>query len=246
MRICILGSSHAPNIFREAAHMKGIETVDIDEMPELVMASEDSPVADDGKRDLTRITEITAYALNMTDDQDCPVVLTSQVTPGFTREFETARLYHMAETLRTKDAAERALNPEQLIIGCEDPSETLPQVLLNYLQAFKCPIHQVTWEEAEFSKIAINMRLARMVESTNELAEACKRIPGCKWSRIADILRHDKRIGPQSYLEPGDWRKSKNILRDATTLSKLVPEAISRVAGRITIPTYRWGGTRLG
>lgn len=240
--IYFVGDSFAPRHLREAAISRGIKLAPSLKKAHLVFVSQDTEVGEYGDRILQPIKDLIAETREKTD---AVMVVSSQTPPGFTRSLRMD-IYHMAETLRVKDAAERALNPEQFIIGCEDPTESLPTVLFNYLQTFKCPVHQVTWEEAEFSKIAINMRLARMVESTNELAEACKRIPGCKWEHISEIMKLDKRIGPHSYLEPGDWRKSKHILRDANTLSKLVPEAISRVAGKITIPSFRWGGTRLG
>ncbi len=240
-----VGDSFAPKHLREAAIRRKLDVADaLDERVQLVFVSQDTEVEPEyGNRILQPIKDLIAETREQVPQ--AVMVLTSQVPPGFTRALRMD-IYCMAETLRIKDAAERAYRPEQFIIGCKDPSETLPQVLLNYLTAFKCPIHQCRWEEAEFSKIAINMRLARMVESTNELAEAAKRVPGCKWETIANILQHDKRIGPYSYLVPGDWTKSKHLLRDAQTLADLIPETVSRVAGRITIPQFRWGSSRLG
>lgn len=241
--IYFVGNSFAPTHLRAAAVKRGIPFAKSLRQAHLVFISQDTEVeAQYGQRILQPIRDLISDTREKTDGI---LVLSSQVPPGFTRALRM-EIWHMAETLRIKDAAERAYAPEQIIIGCETTSETLPQVLLNYVQAFDCPIHQVLWEEAEFAKIAINMRLARMVENTNELAEACKRIPGCKWEVIANILMHDKRIGHHSYLSPGDWRKSKHLLRDAQTLADLVPEAVSRVAGRITIPSFRWGSSRLG
>ena len=78
----------------------------------------------------------------------------------------------------------------------------------------------VTWEEAEFSKIAVNMTLASQVENTNRLAHAAKAV-GADWRRVAQILSHDKRISPESYLEPGDWKKSQHLLRDFYTLTQI-------------------------
>lgn len=242
--IYFVGDSFAPKHLRDAAIKRALHVAPkLDKEVQLCFISQDTEVEPEyGNRILQPIRDLIAETRERTD---AVLVLTSQVPPGFTRSLRMD-IYCMAETLRVKDAPERAFKPEQFIIGCKEPFEALPQVLLNYLQAFKCPVHQVLWEEAEFAKIAINMRLARMVESTNELAEACKRIPGCKWERVAEILKHDKRIGPHSYLQPGDWRRSKHLLRDAQALADLVPEAVNRVAGKITIPTFRWGSTRLG
>ena len=239
--IFFVGDSFAPKHLREAAIKRGLTLAPNLHRAQLVFVSQDTEIADYGNRILDPIRDLVAETREKTNGV---MVLSSQVPPGFTRALRMD-IYHMAETLRVKDAAKRAYSPEQFIIGCKDPKETLPQVLLNYLDAFKCPIHQVSWETAEFSKIAINMTLAAQVDNTNRLAEACRRL-NIKWEQVADILKHDNRIGPDSYLVPGDWRKSKHILRDAHTLADLVPEAVSRVAGRITVPSFRWGSTRLG
>ena len=240
--IFFVGDSFAPKHLREAAIKRGLELSPSLGKAHLVFISQDTPIGDYGERILAPIKDLIAETREKTSGV---LVLSSQVPPGFTRALRMPEIYHMAETLRIKDAAKRAFSPEQFIIGCRDFRETLPQVLLNYLDAFHCPIHQVTWEEAEFSKIAINMTLAAQVDNTNRLAEACKRL-SIRWPVIADILRHDNRIGPDSYLVPGDWRDSKHLLRDAHALADLVPEAISRVAGRITVQSFRWGSSRLG
>jgi UDPglucose 6-dehydrogenase len=126
----------------------------------------------------------------------------------------------MAETLRVKDAEVRAYRPEQFIVGCKDPSEDLPESFKRYLRAFECPVFKMTYEEAEFSKIAINMTLASQVENANRLSEVAKKL-GCEWDNIKTVLEHDKRIGKYSYLTPGDWRQSSHLLRDWVTLQTL-------------------------
>ena len=239
--IHFVGDSFAPKHLREAALKRGLTLTPYLGKAHLVFISQDTPIGDYGERILSPIKDLIVETREKTDGV---IVLSSQVPPGFTRALRM-EIYHMAETLRIKDAAHRAFNPEQFIIGCKDPTESLPQVLLNYLGAFPCPFHQVSWEEAEFSKIAINMTLAAQVDNTNRLYEACKRL-SIRWPVIADILKHDNRIGPDSYLVPGDWRDSKHLLRDAHALADLVPEAVSRVAGRIVVQSYRWGSTRLG
>ena len=239
--IYFVGNSFAPRHLKAAAIRRGLEMAPSLNKAHLVFISQDTPIGDYGERILQPIKDLIVDTREKTDGV---MVLSSQVPPGFTRALRMD-IYHMAETLRVKDAAHRAFSPEQFIIGCKDSRETLPQVLLTYLDAFHCPIHQVSWEEAEFSKIAINMTLAAQVDNTNRLNEACKRL-SIRWPVIADILKHDNRIGPDSYLVPGDWRDSKHLLRDAHALADLVPEAVSRVAGKITIPQFNWKGSRLG
>ena len=208
--ICFVGSSFAPLHLRDAARKRGLELTEDLEKAKLVFVSEDTPTKN-GIRNLDLIEELIR---NVYDKTNCPLVVTSQVPPGFTRSLRLD-IYHMAETLRVKDAEERAYNPEQFIVGCEHPADPLPDPFLDYLTAFKCPIHQMTWEEAEFSKIAINMTLASQVDNANRLSEAAKKV-GADWEVIRIVLEHDKRMG--SYHKPGNWKESQHLLRDYVTL----------------------------
>ena len=215
--ICFVGTTFAPVHLREAARLSGLTLTNQIHIADLVFISEDTPTQD-GKRDLIRIRNLVASVILETKSS-AVLVLTSQVPPGFTRSLGL-NLYHMAETLRVKDAAHRAMYPEQFIVGCEHPDKPLPQVFLDYLHHFQCPVFQMTWEEAEFAKIAINMTLASQVENATRLSMAARKV-GAKWSVIKIVLKHDRRIGPHSYLEPGDWKNSAHLLRDWVTLKEI-------------------------
>jgi len=211
--IHFLGESHAARILRRAAMQKGLKLVPI-EKAQVVFVSEDTPTDEHGNRDLNPITCLVAQA----GTHGATVVITSQVPVGYCRPYMVP-VYHQAETLRIKDAEERAYNPEQLIVGCRHPDQPIPDPYMRYLLAFNCPIHAVTYEEAEFSKIAINLTLISQVENTNRLHEYAKNHK-LSWDKIKTILQHDKRIGPMSYLDPGDWRASRHLLRDYVTFNE--------------------------
>jgi UDPglucose 6-dehydrogenase len=214
--IYFVGSSFAPTHLREAARKRGIHSAARLKDANLVFISEDTPTNEAGERNLARIEALVRETSAHTNGI---LVLTSQVTPGFTRKLGLP-IYHQAETLRVKDAIERAMFPEQHIVGCADPEATLPEVYMQYLKTFYAPIHKVTWEEAEFAKIAINMTLAAQVENANRLSFAAAKI--CvKWENIEKILGCDRRIGPHSYLTPGRWQDSKHLLRDYVTLREI-------------------------
>jgi UDP-glucose 6-dehydrogenase len=78
----------------------------------------------------------------------------------------------------------------------------------------------MSWEEAEFSKIAVNMFLASQVDTTNRLAKVAWEV-GADWDEIRKCLELDKRIGREAYLAPGRWQDSKHLLRDAVTLKEI-------------------------
>ena len=210
--IHFLGSSFAPQHLKAAAIKRGIPVTYELSDASLVFVSEDAPVASDGSRDLTEIRRLIEIAKSTGK----PIVLTSQVPPGFTRSLGIDNIWHQAETLRVKDAELRAEFPEQIIIGERVPYQT-PTVYFKYLEAFKCPLHFMSWESAEFSKMAINMMLAAQVDATNMLSAAAEKV-GASWESVCYALRHDKRIGDYAYLTPGRWQDSPHLLRDWHTL----------------------------
>ena len=216
--IYFLGTSHAAIHLRDAAIQRGCRMAPGIEQAEIVFVSEDAPTDEEGNRDLNPIRSLLQVAATA----GCPVVLTSQVPPGFTRSLNLPAIYHQAETLRIKDAEARALSPEYIAVGCVTYQSywLLPTAYRTYLEAFRCPVHIVTYEDAEFSKIAVNMTLAAQVDNTNRLENAAKKV-GADWWHVADILRLDSRIGPHSYLTPGRWQDSKHLLRDHVTLKSI-------------------------
>jgi len=213
-RLAFVGTSHAASHLRAAAVEKDFQIVGPRDA-NVVFISEDTPIAADGTRDETPIRALvdTAAALHAT------LVITSQVTPGFTRSLGL-HCYCQTETLRMKDAEERARKPEMLIVGCEDTGIPLPEEYAEYLSAFNCPILKMTWEEAELSKIAFNMALAMQVDYANRMKAACDKI-GADWDVVKHVVHGDKRIGKWAYLDPGRWQDSPHLLRDAVTLKAI-------------------------
>jgi UDP-glucose 6-dehydrogenase len=215
LKICFLGTSHAAQHLRQAAHEKGFEICAVLRNADLTFVSEDTPTDASGYRDMRPILDYLTIARR----HDAPIILTSAVEPGFTRNLGFM-LIHQAETLRIKDAEERARNPEMLIVGVKDINYSLPHVYWTYLKAFDAPLFKCTWEEAEFAKVAINCWLASQVDCTNKLNQAAGKV-GVRWSVISEILKTDSRIGRNAYLEPGRWQDSRHLVRDMVTLEGL-------------------------
>ena len=213
-RLAFVGTSHAAFHLRKAAEEKGFQIVPVGEA-DVVFISEDTPIAADGTRDEAPIRRLV-HAAAFTSGT---IVVTSQVTPGFTRNLRMD-CYCQTETLRMKDAEERARKPEMMIVGCEDIEVPLPEAYVEYLWAFGCPILRTTLEEAEFSKIAFNMALAMQVDYANRMKAACDKI-GADWDVVKQVVHGDKRIGPHAYLDPGRWQDSLHLLRDAVTLKAI-------------------------
>jgi UDP-glucose 6-dehydrogenase len=208
--ICFLGTSHAASHLRAAAKKRGNWLINDPDKAQVVFISEDTPTDEYGNRDLEPILKLIERA----KQASAQIVLTSQVPPGFTRSLGIENIFHQAETLRIIDAEKRAYSPEYIAVGGDHRINT---AYANYLASFQCPVLRMTWEEAEFSKIAVNMFLAAQVDTTNRLSAAASKV-GAKWEAVSEALRSDSRIGEHAYLTPGRWQDSKHLLRDAITL----------------------------
>jgi len=150
------------------------------------------------------------------------LVILSQVQPGFIRNIDWNKnyLYYQVETLIFGDAVNRSINPEQIIIG-SNTDDVHPKLKLFY-KKFTKNLNVMSYEEAEVSKIAINLFLVNTLTFTNYLSEFCEKIKGCRWERISSVLRKDKRIGKFSYLKPGLGITSGNLLRDIYSFKKIL------------------------
>jgi UDPglucose 6-dehydrogenase len=156
------------------------------------------------------------------------VVIHSQVSPGFSRNIvrlvndqaRSIKLYYQVETLVFGLAVHRVLEPERYIVGCEDPTQPLPQAYAAILKAFGCPLFLMRYESAELAKIAINMFLVSSVITASTLAEISEEI-GADWSEITPTLRLDKRIGAHAYLSPGLGIAGGNLERDLVSVQTM-------------------------
>lgn len=187
----------------------------------IVYVSIDIPTNEKGESDLESIKKIIGKVSNVLKPDACLVIL-SQVSPGFTRQitFDHKRLFYQVETLIFGRAMERALYPERFIVGCDNPSASLPTQLKNFLNTFNCPILPMRYESAELAKISINICLVASISAANTLAEICEKI-GADWSEIAPALRLDRRIGQHSYIVPGLGISGGNLERDLHSVLRL-------------------------
>ncbi len=191
---------------------------------DVVYVAPDVPTDDNGKSDLSGITELLSIVIPALK-QDSTLVILSQVSPGFTRNLsrENGPIYYQVETLIFGKAIERAMYPERFIIGCFDSSEPLSALYKQYLEAFNCPVLTMRYESAELAKISINMCLVASVSVANTMAEVCEKI-GADWSEITPSLRLDKRIGQFSYIEPGLGISGGNLERDLASVIRMSEE----------------------
>lgn len=181
---------------------------------DLVIISVDSPVDKDGHVDTEPVKKFYEV-LTKRIKREVPIIILSQVRPGFTRSLSESRneVYYQMETLIFGEGLERALKPERYVVGLRDESEALNPRYEEFLMQSNCPIMKMSLESAELTKLSANFILASMITATNTLAELSSRVGG-NWRQIAESLRMDRRIGKYAYLNAGLGLGGSNIIRD--------------------------------
>lgn len=219
MKVGFSGMTHLGQTLRRASEIRGFDTAALLQYCDIVFVTPDVEDHDDLSEVILHMSQAVALPAHI------PVVLVSQVPPGFTRPWLEKRgnLFYQVDTIIMNRALERATMPERFIVGCEDgDDDSLPGHYATYLRAFNCPVIKMSFEAAELSKLAINYYLAKQIEATNELAAVARHI-GADWAEMMPGLRLDGRIGPHAYIRPGDV--GGHLPRDVRTIERLFKEA---------------------
>lgn len=228
MRICALGSGHIQETLVRAAALRGFEVIAPVSEAELIFVAADVLNHDD-----TYIAHsFFNLAVERRVNEAVPIVVVSQVPPGWTRRvaIQSARplgqvagieanVFYQADTIIVSRAVERMRCPEQFIVGCEHPKESLPLAYQHYLAAHDCPVLQMSYESAEMAKLAINYMLMKQIEAANDLYAAAKAC-GAEYADVRAAVHGDARIGPHAYLRPG--ATNQHLDRDVATIRKLL------------------------
>lgn len=188
---------------------------------DLIFVTSDVSTDERGRSNLDAVENLVTVAARSAR-QMTPVVIRSQVPPGFCRSRTSAEnpmIYHV-ETLVFASAINRAINPDRHIIGVLDATRPLPSVYQRWLDLFPAEEYVMSYESAELAKIAINLYLSASVSTTNSLAELCELL-GATWDEIIPSLQSDSRIGKNAYLRPGLGISGGNLERDLETFIAL-------------------------
>ena len=181
---------------------------------DVVLIAVDTALQETGENDDSEVSELLRIVTTSVP-ASTPIVVASQVRPGFTRAFREIHpeLYYLMETLIFGRGIERAQFPERYIVGSPQPGEPLPSGLRDYLALAGCPVHVMSYESAELTKLSANVVLAASITAANSLAELAESV-GADWREIEPALREDSRIGQHSYISPGLGIGGANLARD--------------------------------
>lgn len=181
---------------------------------DLAMIAVDTVLDENGANDDREVVALLEHLARHLPD-DVPIVIASQVRPGFTRAHEHVHpaLFYMMETLIFGRGLERAMHPERYVVGRSSAQQELPPALRAYLDLPGCPVHVMSYESAELTKLSANYVLSASITAANSLADLAQRL-GANWRDIEAALRDDRRIGEKAYITAGLGIGGANLTRD--------------------------------
>lgn len=203
-------------------------TTDIEQIADVdvVWVTYDTPVNDNDEADpeyvKDKIVNLFQYI-----KEGCVLLVSSQLPVGSIDSLKKAyeNIYgktkiHFAcspENLRLGDAISVFLHPDRIVVGVS--SEEAKQKLSSVLFAITNNIIWMSTASAEMTKHAINAFLAASIVFINEVASICEQV-GADASEVEQGLKSEQRIGPKSYLKPGNAFAGGTLARDLDYLVK--------------------------
>ena len=183
-------------------------------MADLVFISLDTNLEASGKNDESEVEALLDLVAS-TVCEKTPIVIASQVRPGFSRrrQYTNRQVFYLMESLVFGNALQRVMNPEKYVLGVPDEAKELPEALKRFLDLGNCPQHIMSYESAELTKLSANFLLAANVEAANTLADVAQHI-GADWEKIEAALRNDTRLGKHAYISAGPGIGGSNLPRD--------------------------------
>ena len=131
------------------------------------------------------------------------------------------------ENLKLGEAISRFNSPDLLIIGNESTGDfEKARQLYGFVSG---PILNVSLRTAEMVKHAINAFLACEISFSNELGNFCDSF-GVDWSKVAEALHLDRRIGKYAFLSAGLGFGGGTLARDVGVLRSLAKQADTETA----------------
>lgn len=216
----VYGEGHLADVLRASLEMSGWR---VGEQSPLAFVAQDV-------EDHESVSQLAAarHAFRDAAARHSYVVVLSQVPPGWTRArcAEVGRtscrgVYYQVDTIIVSRAVDRAVHPEQFVVGSAAPEEPPPICYQVYLAQYACPVLRMSLESAELAKCAINYVLATQVGVASALFAAAQAV-GAEYADVEAAMRGDARIGQHAYLRPGVI--NQHLARDLRTVGKILAE----------------------
>ncbi len=185
-----------------------------------------TPQGEDGSADLSYI-ETAAREIGPVLPYEAVVVNKSTVPVGSAKSVERVmgradvKVVSNPEFLREGSAVQDFLNPDRVVIGCEDQAAALKvSSLYDHISA---PLIITDPASAETIKYAANAFLATKLSFINAIAAICEGV-GADVNDVVVGMGSDKRIG-QDFLRPGPGWGGSCFGKDSRALLKIANDA---------------------
>ncbi len=197
-----------------------------------------TPQGDDGSADLSYV-EAAAAEIAKVLPYEAIVVNKSTVPVGSTKVVERVlrrpdvRVVSNPEFLREGSAVDDFLNPDRVVVGCDDRSAAI--AVGNLYGKVRAQVIVTDPASAETIKYAANAFLATKLSFINAIAAVCEGV-GADVNDVVVGMGYDKRIGTE-FLRPGPGWGGSCFPKDSRALLKIANEAGYRfdlLAGVIT------------
>lgn len=193
---------------------------------DVIWVAFDTPIDSEDRVDAARVLQQTHQAL-LHAPHGARVIVSSQLPVGSIRHLaesldsegrDDLRFACVPENLRLGQALDRFRRAERIVAGVRDEDDRVWLSML--LTPFTEHIEWMSVESAEMTKHALNGFLATSIAYINEIAALCEQV-GANAAEVSRGVKSDRRIGWQSYLDPGDVFAGGTLARDISTLNEL-------------------------
>jgi UDPglucose 6-dehydrogenase len=193
-----------------------------DDQVEVVFLCVPTPMGEGGAADLAAV-EAVAEEIRDLLPRGCVIVNKSTVPVGTaarTKQLLGRRdiaVVSNPEFLREGTAVHDFLNPDRIVVGCEQ-QDAAERVAALYSR-LGAPTLLTDAASAEMVKYAANCFLAMKLSYVNAMAELCERL-GADVQEVTEGMGYDKRIG-QSFLKPGPGWGGSCLPKDTHALMQI-------------------------
>src|SRR6476619_7455777 len=185
-----------------------------------------TPQGDDGSADLSYI-EAAAREIGPVLPYEAVVVNKSTVPVGSAKVVERVlgrpdvKVVSNPEFLREGSAVQDFLNPDRVVIGCDDQSAALK--VSSLYDKISAPVIITDPASAETIKYAANAFLATKLSFINAIAAICEGV-GADVNDVVVGMGYDRRIGSE-FLRPGPGWGGSCFPKDSKALLKIAHDA---------------------
>lgn len=191
------------------------------ELDDVLWVCYDTPKLPDYRPNVEAVLEYIHKDLQKIGPQTF-VLISSQLPVGTTaileKRYPNVVFGHSPENIRVATPIQDFQNQARIVVGVRNNEYNA--LLLRLLSPFTPSVVFIDVESAEFVKHALNGFLALQIAYINEISKICAKV-GADASKVADVMKMDRRISPNAPLRPGLPYSGGHLEREVYNLNHL-------------------------